>query len=156
MTNQTPIISIRNLVTELGRNIVHEHLDLDIYQGEIFGIVGGSGAGKSVLMNTILGLITPKEGEIKLINVEPIGGTYNASIYHQQIYLEGEWRDSPELNYTKNGEEHQGCPTLILGDPTRPVPSNVTVNEAKGRRFISDDIEICRYLAKTYGVGEPH
>ena len=54
------------------------------------------------------------------------------------------------------GEEHQGCPKLILGDPTCPVPSNVTVNEAKGRRFISDDIEICRYLAKTHGVGEPH
>jgi len=54
------------------------------------------------------------------------------------------------------GEEHQGCPKLILGDPTRPVPSNVTINQAKGHRFISDDIEICRYLAKTYGVGEPH
>jgi hypothetical protein len=54
------------------------------------------------------------------------------------------------------GEEHQGCPKLILGDPTRPVPSNVTVNQAKGHRFISDDIGICRYLAKTHGVGEPH
>jgi hypothetical protein len=32
----------------------------------------------------------------------------------------------------------------------------VTINQAKGHRFISDDIEICRHLAKTYGVGEPH
>jgi hypothetical protein len=54
------------------------------------------------------------------------------------------------------GEENQGCPKLILGDATRTIPSNVTVNQAKGRRFISDDFEICRYLAKTYGVGEPH
>lgn len=70
MTNQTPIVSIRNLVTELGENTIHEHLDLDIYQGEVFGIVGGSGTGKSVLMNTILGLITPKEGEVTVLKTK--------------------------------------------------------------------------------------
>jgi hypothetical protein len=43
-----------------------------------------------------------------------------------------------------------------LGDPTRTIPSKVTVTQAKGCQFISDDIEICRYLAKTYGFGEPH
>lgn len=70
MSNQIPIISIRNLVTELGGNTIHEHLDLDIYQREVFGIVGGSGTGKSVLMNTILGLITPKEGEVAVLNTK--------------------------------------------------------------------------------------
>ena len=54
------------------------------------------------------------------------------------------------------GEENQGCPKLILGEPTRSIPPEVAVKEAKGCRFISGDIEICRYLAKTYGVGEPH
>ncbi|MDI9636956.1 ATP-binding cassette domain-containing protein [Geitlerinema splendidum] len=85
MTNQTPIISIRNLVTELGGKIVHEHLDLDIYQGEIFGIVGGSGAGKSVLMNTILGLITPKEGEITVLNTK-IGSLEKITKLHMQSH----------------------------------------------------------------------
>ena len=72
-----------------------------------------------------------------------------------EIYHIDFQRPRPTL-VSELGEENQGCPKLILGDPTRPVPSNVTVNEAKGRRFISDDIETCRYLAKTYGVGEPH
>lgn len=85
MTNQTPIISVRNLVTELGGKIIHEHLDLDIYQGEIFGIVGGSGAGKSVLMNTILGLITPKEGEITVLNTK-IGSLEKITKFHMQSH----------------------------------------------------------------------
>lgn len=85
MTNQTPIISIRNLVTELGEKIIHEHLDLDIYQGEIFGIVGGSGAGKSVLMNTILGLMSPKEGEITVLNTK-IGSLEKITKLHMQSH----------------------------------------------------------------------
>ena len=53
MANHNPIISIHDLVTQFGDQIVHNHLDLDISRGEIFGIVGGSGAGKSVLMGAI-------------------------------------------------------------------------------------------------------
>jgi phospholipid/cholesterol/gamma-HCH transport system ATP-binding protein len=85
MTTQTPIISIRNLVTELGGVTIHEHLDLDIYQGEIFGIVGGSGAGKSVLMNTILGLMTPKEGEITVLKTK-IGSLEKITKLHMQSH----------------------------------------------------------------------
>jgi len=54
------------------------------------------------------------------------------------------------------GSENQGCPKLILGDAARPVPPGISVQEAKGRRFISQDVEICRYLGRTYGCGEPH
>ncbi len=54
------------------------------------------------------------------------------------------------------GPEGQGCPTLILGDVTRPAPPGLTVREVNGRRFIAKDIEICRYLASAYGVGQPH
>jgi len=53
------------------------------------------------------------------------------------------------------GEENQGCPKLILGGE-HSVPERVIVSEAKGRRFISEPIEICRYLAGAYGAGEPH
>jgi hypothetical protein len=56
---------------------------------------------------------------------------------------------------TEIGEENQGCPTLVLGGE-HGIPAGVTVTEAKGRRFISAPIEICRYLAGVYGVGEPH
>jgi hypothetical protein len=53
------------------------------------------------------------------------------------------------------GEENQGCPKLVLGGEYA-IPPSITVAEAKGRRFVSAPLEICRYLASAYGVGEPH
>ena len=50
------IISIRDLVNQFGTNRVHDGLSMDVYRGEILGIVGGSGTGKSVLLRSILGL----------------------------------------------------------------------------------------------------
>lgn len=67
MVEQNPIISIRGLVTRFGDHVIHDHLDLDIYPHKIFGIVGGSGSGKSVLLNTILGLLPIKKGTIKVL-----------------------------------------------------------------------------------------
>ncbi|HVN98102.1 MAG TPA: DUF3088 domain-containing protein [Syntrophorhabdaceae bacterium] len=53
------------------------------------------------------------------------------------------------------GEENQNCPKLVLGE-NRPVPERVTVHQAKGKYFISEPAEICRYLGSTYGYGVPH
>jgi phospholipid/cholesterol/gamma-HCH transport system ATP-binding protein len=61
-----PIIRIRGLTTRFGPNVVHEGLDLEVQRGEILGVVGGSGTGKSVLLRTIIGLLTPAEGEIEV------------------------------------------------------------------------------------------
>ncbi|WP_291843317.1 ATP-binding cassette domain-containing protein [Maricaulis sp.] len=60
------LISVRNLRSAFGSHVVHEHLDLDVRRGEILGIVGGSGTGKTVLLNTILGLKRPEGGDILL------------------------------------------------------------------------------------------
>lgn len=60
------LISVRGLKTAFGSHVVHENLDLDIRRGEILGIVGGSGTGKTVLLNTILGLKDADGGEILL------------------------------------------------------------------------------------------
>jgi phospholipid/cholesterol/gamma-HCH transport system ATP-binding protein len=60
------IIKIRGLVTGFGPKIVHDHLDLDVYRGEVLGLVGGSGSGKSVLLRTIIGLNKPREGSIEV------------------------------------------------------------------------------------------
>lgn len=59
-----PIISVRGLVNRFGSETVHDGLDLDVYRGEILGIVGGSGSGKSVLLRTIVGLNRPAEGDV--------------------------------------------------------------------------------------------
>ncbi len=61
-----PLIEVRGLRTQFGDHVVHENLDMDVRKGEILGLVGGSGTGKSVLMNSILGLKQPDGGEIRL------------------------------------------------------------------------------------------
>jgi phospholipid/cholesterol/gamma-HCH transport system ATP-binding protein len=65
-----PVIRVRGLANRFGKQVVHEGLDLDVMPGEIIGVVGGSGSGKSVLMRSILGLRTPDEGEIEVLGVD--------------------------------------------------------------------------------------
>lgn len=59
-------IRIRGLVNRFGDAVIHDALDLDVRSGEILGVVGGSGTGKSVLMRSIIGLQTPAAGEIEV------------------------------------------------------------------------------------------
>jgi phospholipid/cholesterol/gamma-HCH transport system ATP-binding protein len=59
-----PLIEVRGLVNRFGAQVVHDHLDMTVEQGEVFGIVGGSGSGKSVLLRSILGLQRPQGGEV--------------------------------------------------------------------------------------------
>jgi phospholipid/cholesterol/gamma-HCH transport system ATP-binding protein len=61
-----PVIRVRGLTSRFGPQIVHDGLDMDVQSGEIFGVVGGSGAGKSVLMRTILGLRVPDGGTVEM------------------------------------------------------------------------------------------
>jgi phospholipid/cholesterol/gamma-HCH transport system ATP-binding protein len=65
-----PIIRVRGLVNRFGEQTVHDGVDLDVRPGEILGVVGGSGTGKSVLMRSILGLRTPDAGEIEVLGVD--------------------------------------------------------------------------------------
>ena len=66
------IIRVRGLVNRFGEQVVHENLDLDVRRGEILGVVGGSGTGKSVLMRSILGLRRPDAGEIEVLGVDAL------------------------------------------------------------------------------------
>ena len=72
--NQDPTaaISVRGLVNRFGSQTVHDGLDLDVRRGEILGVVGGSGTGKSVLMRTILGLRRPNAGRIQVLGVDAL------------------------------------------------------------------------------------
>ena len=58
-----PLIEVRGLVNRFGDHTVHEGLDLDLYRGEILGVVGGSGTGKSVLLRSIIGLRQATSGQ---------------------------------------------------------------------------------------------
>ena len=50
------VLKLRGVRTQFGDNVVHDKLDLDVFRGEVVGLVGGSGTGKSVLLRTIIGL----------------------------------------------------------------------------------------------------
>jgi len=63
---EAPPIEVRGLVSSYGDNLVHDHLDLTIPRGQVVGVVGGSGAGKSVLLNSIIGLREPQGGSVKV------------------------------------------------------------------------------------------
>lgn len=65
-----PIIRVRGVVNRFGHQVVHDGLDLDVMPGEVFGIVGGSGSGKSVLLRTMLGLQRPVEGSVEIAGHE--------------------------------------------------------------------------------------
>jgi len=60
-------IRVRDLCNAFGTHVVHENLDLDVRRGEILGVVGGSGTGKSVLMRAIIGLQIPESGSIEVL-----------------------------------------------------------------------------------------
>jgi phospholipid/cholesterol/gamma-HCH transport system ATP-binding protein len=61
-----PVVEVKGLVNRFGTQVVHEGLDMEVYRDEVFGIVGGSGTGKSVLLRTILGLQRPQAGVVRI------------------------------------------------------------------------------------------
>lgn len=69
MNDKTPKIRIRNLKKSFGSKTILNGLNLDVYPGESFVVIGGSGTGKSVLIKCILGLLKPDEGEILIDGV---------------------------------------------------------------------------------------
>ncbi|HLN36531.1 MAG TPA: ABC transporter ATP-binding protein [Xanthobacteraceae bacterium] len=70
MTSNTAVISVRDLVVGFGETPVLDHATLDVFEGEILGFVGGSGAGKSVLMRTIIGLLPKRNGRIEVFGTD--------------------------------------------------------------------------------------
>jgi phospholipid/cholesterol/gamma-HCH transport system ATP-binding protein len=69
-TGKEAVIEVRKVVAGFEDHVVLDHIDLDVYRGEVLGFVGGSGAGKSVLLRTIIGLIPKREGTIKVFGVD--------------------------------------------------------------------------------------
>jgi phospholipid/cholesterol/gamma-HCH transport system ATP-binding protein len=69
------VIRVRGLRNQFGRQIVHDGLDLDVRRGEILGVVGGSGTGKSVLLRTIVGLNRPAAGSIEVLGQDVLAAS---------------------------------------------------------------------------------
>ena len=79
-------IEVRGLVSRFGDNVVHDGLDLSVDRGEVLGVVGGSGTGKSVLLNTIIGLKAPDGGSVRLF-----GGDMRTASRRRWSSVERRW-----------------------------------------------------------------
>ena len=75
--DQGPPIEVRGLVSRFGDHVVHDGLDLTVNAGEVLGVVGGSGSGKSVLLRTIIGLKKPDGGEVRLFGKDTAEISYS-------------------------------------------------------------------------------
>ncbi len=64
------VVEVERLTSRFGDNLVHDGLDLQVRRGEVLGVVGGSGAGKSVLLNTVVGLRRPDAGQVRVFGVD--------------------------------------------------------------------------------------
>lgn len=64
------IVSLRGIVNRFGKNVVHDGIDLDIRQGEVLTLIGGSGSGKSVLLRCMLGLRHPEAGSVTVLGTD--------------------------------------------------------------------------------------
>lgn len=80
------VIKVRGLVTRFGATVIHDHLDIDVLRGEILGVVGGSGTGKSVLMRAIIGLKRPAAGVVRVFDVD-----YYKATQADRVSIERRW-----------------------------------------------------------------
>ena len=67
---EKPVIEVRDLVVGFGDHVVLDRLSLDVFPGEILGVVGASGSGKSVLLRTIIGLLPKRQGSVEVLGVD--------------------------------------------------------------------------------------
>jgi phospholipid/cholesterol/gamma-HCH transport system ATP-binding protein len=70
LDDAAPPIEVRDLYSAFGDHVIHEHLNLTVRRGDVLGVVGGSGAGKSVLLNTIIGLKRPEGGTVRIFGAD--------------------------------------------------------------------------------------
>ena len=64
------VVEVRGLMNRFGKAVIHKDLDIDLRRGEVLGVVGASGTGKSVLLRSIVGLQKPKAGSIKVLGTD--------------------------------------------------------------------------------------
>jgi phospholipid/cholesterol/gamma-HCH transport system ATP-binding protein len=110
------LIEVRGLVNRFGANVVHDGLDLDVHRGEILGVVGGSGSGKSVLLRSIVGLLRPSAGTILIQGetVDHVSGRADSQLERRTGVLFQQGALYSSLTVTENVAlvliEHAGLP----------------------------------------------
>ena len=117
------VIQVRGLANSFGSQVVHKDLDLDVREGEIIGVVGGSGTGKSVLMRAILGLRRPQAGSIEVLGRDALDDSARRDLHIEKnsgvLYQNGALFSS--LTVAENAmvplkEHHPHLPADLVND----------------------------------------
>jgi phospholipid/cholesterol/gamma-HCH transport system ATP-binding protein len=118
-------VDVRGVVNRFGRQVVHDGLDMQVRRGEVFGILGGSGSGKSVLLRTILGLRRPQAGSVLVdgVDMTRLSGEalraakvrYGVTFQHGALFSALTVRENIQLPML----EHLDLPRDALEDLTR-------------------------------------
>lgn len=115
-------ISLRGLTVKFGEQTILEDLDLDVRKGEILGVVGGSGTGKSVLLRTIVGLNKPLAGSIEVLGMKcaDIDGAVQESLKQCWGVLFQDGALFTSLTVAQNIQvplrEHLGLPQILMDE----------------------------------------
>ncbi len=150
------VIKVRGLVTRFGTNTIHDGLDLDVRRGEILAIVGGSGSGKSVMLQTLIGLKRPEGGTIEVFGKE-IGRLSESELREIQkrwgVLFQGGALFSA-LTVAQNVRvpfrEHTRLPAKLVGDLIRLKIRLVGLPAEAGAKYPS---ELSGGMIKRAGLG---
>lgn len=113
------IIKITVLRTQFGSHVIHDGLDLEVRRGEVLGIVGGSGSGKSVLLNTIIGLNRPAAGTIEVFGTKTNGLSVTAARALRSRWGGGVVSTRGAVLFFDCGGKHPGAPQGIYRSVAR-------------------------------------
>jgi len=135
------VIEVKGVVNRFGRQVVHDGLDLEVRAGEVFGIVGGSGSGKSVLLRTMLGLQKPVKGSVRIEGHEVTGVPERKLLSVKRRYGVMFQRGAlfSSLNVAQNVElpirEHFRLSPALLGEIARLRIRMVGLTEDAGAKY---------------------
>ena len=144
MTTQADIVvDVQGVVNRFGRQVVHDGLCMQVRRGEVFGILGGSGSGKSVLLNTILGLRRPQAGSVHVegVDMAQLSGRelraakarYGVTFQHGALFSALTVRENVQLPMV----EHLNLPSDAMEDLARLKIRLVGLPEDAGAKYPS-------------------
>lgn len=138
------VIRVRRLRTQFGEMVIHDGLDLDVERGEVLGVVGASGAGKTVLLRTIVGLNKATGGRIELLghDIDRMNASERHDIQHRRGVLFQDGALFSSLTVAENiavpFEEHTNLPSALIAELTRVKIEMVGLKADTADKFPSE------------------